>query len=105
MKFTLLDGVTVARVIADRGYAGQAVIALVIERGAEAGMPPPQRAKQARDDDRWWYRERHVVACFFNPLKHVRRVFSRFDNRARRYRGFVQCTRVLIWVRCNVNTT
>jgi len=100
----LLDGLTFERVIADRGYAGQAVIALVIQGGAAAVIPPHQRAKQPRDYDRWWYRERHLVECFFNKIKHVRRVFSRFDKLARRYLGFIYLTSVMIWLRCNVNT-
>jgi transposase len=95
----LVAGLTFERVIADRGYAGQAFIELVVERGAEAVIPPHPRAKQPREYDRWWERERHVVECFFNKINHVRRVFSRFDKLARRYLGFVQFTCVWIWLR------
>ncbi len=95
----LLDGLTFDRVIADRGYAGQAVLDVVLERGAEVVIPPHQRSKQPRDFDRWWYRERHLVECFFNKIKHFRRVFSRFEKLAHRYLGFVQFTSVLIWLR------
>lgn len=95
----LLDGLTFDRVIADRGYAGQPVIDLVVASGAEVVIPPHQRAKVQRDYDRWWYRERHLVECFFNKIKHFRRVFSRFDKLARRYLGFIQFTSVLIWLR------
>lgn len=95
----LLDGLTVDRVMADRGYAGQAVIDIVLASGAEVVIPPHQRAKEQRDYDRWWYRERHLVEWFFSKLKHVRRVFSRFDKLARRYLGFIQFTSVLIWLR------
>jgi len=50
----LLDGLTFERVIADRGYAGQPVINVVLARGAAVVIPPHQRAKQPRDYDRWW---------------------------------------------------
>ncbi len=96
---TLLEGLTFERVIADRGYAGQAVIDLVLARGAEPVIPPHPRAKAPRDYDRWWYRERHLVEWFINKIKHFRRVFSRFDKLAHRYLGFVQFTSVLIWLR------
>ena len=76
----LLEGLTCEWVIADRGYAAQAFIALVLERGAEPVIPPHPRAKEPRDDDRWWYRERHLVECFINKITHVRRVFSRFGQ-------------------------
>jgi transposase len=95
----LLDGLSFERVIADRGYAGQAVIDLVEASGAEVVIPPHQSAKQPRDYDRWWYRERHLVECFINKIKHFRRVFSRFDKLACRYLGFVQFTSALIWLR------
>jgi transposase len=95
----LLDGWTFDRVIADRGYAGQPVIDLVVASGAEVVIPPHQRANAQRDYDHWWYRERHLVECFFNKLKHFRRVFSRFDKLARRYLGFIHFTSVLIWLR------
>jgi transposase len=95
----LLAGLSFERVIGDRGYAGQEVIELVVETGAEAVIPPHQRAKEQREYDRHWYRERHLVECFINKLKHYRRVFSRFDKLAHRYLGFVQFTSVLIWLR------
>jgi transposase len=95
----LVAGLAFERVIADRGYAGQAFIDLVVGSGAEAVIPPHQRAKEQREYDRHWYRERHLVECFINKLKHYRRVFSRFDKLAHRYLGFVQFTSVLIWLR------
>ena len=95
----LVEDLVFDRVIADRGYAGQAVLDLVADQGAEAVIPPHQRAKAPREYDHWWYRERHLVECFINKITHFRRVFSRFDKLARRYLGFVQFTSVLIWLR------
>lgn len=95
----LLSGLTFERVIADRGYAGQAVIKLVVGNVAEVVIPPHPRTKQPRDFDGWWYGERHMMHCFFNKIKHFRRVFSRFDKLAHCYLGFVQLTSVLIWLR------
>jgi transposase len=76
----LLDGFTVERVIADRGYAAADLIAEVQERGSEAVIPPHQRAKLQRDYERGLYRERHLIECCINNLKHFRRLFSRFDK-------------------------
>jgi transposase len=95
----LLAGLSFERIIADRGYAGQTVVEMVVSSGAEAVIPPHQRAKDQRAYDRWWYRERHLVECFINKLKQYRRVFSRFDKLAHRYLGFIQFTSVLIWLR------
>jgi transposase len=95
----LLEGFTFERVIADRGYAAQTLIDLILQAQAEPVIPPHQRAKQPREYDIWLYRERHLVECFINKIKHFRRVFSRFDKLARRYLGFLHLTSVLIWLR------
>ena len=95
----LLDGLTFQRVIADRGYAGGAFIAYLHARDMEAVIPPHQRAKVQRAYDTWWYRERHLIECCFNKLKHFRRIFSRFDKRDCSYLGFVQFACALLWLR------
>jgi transposase len=95
----LLDGLVFEHVIADRGYAGQPFVDWVIEHGAEPVIPPHQRARTQREYDRWLYRERHLVECFINKIKHFRRVFSRFDKLAGRYLGFLHFVSVLIWLR------
>jgi len=95
----LIAGFNFDRVIADRGYAGQDFVDLVLERGAEPVIPPHQRANRQREYDTWWYRERHLVECFIGKIKHFRRVFSRFDKLASRYLGFLQFVSVLIWLR------
>ena len=44
-------------------------------------------------------KERHLVECFINKIKHYRRIFSRFEKLASRYLGFLQLTAVMIWLR------
>ena len=95
----LIEGFSFEYVLADRGYDGQAFIETVVRSGAQALIPSKKNAKQPRDYDRWRYRERHLVECFMNKIKHYRRVFSRFDKLARRYLGFVHLTSALIWLR------
>jgi transposase len=93
------EGFACDYVIADRGYAGQDFINFVLEQGAQPVIPPHQRSKQLRPYDTWLYRERHLVECFINKLKHFRRVFSRFDKLARRYLSFLYLACLLIWLR------
>ena len=95
----LLEGLQFARVIADRSYAGRTVVEVLEASGAEVVIPPHQSAKQPREYDHWWYRERHLVECFISKIKQFRRVFSLFDKLAHRYLGFVQFTSVLVWLR------
>ena len=95
----LLADFTCDYVIADRGYAAQSFLDTIVAAGAIPVIPPHQRRKQPGKYDTWLYRERHLVECFINKIKHYRRIFSRFDKLASRYLGFVQLVSTLIWLR------
>lgn len=95
----LVEQLDFQRLLADRGYASQDFVAWLLERGIEVVIPPHQCAKERRAYDTWVYRERHLVECFINKIKHFRRVFSRFDKLAKRYLGFLHLTSTLIWLR------
>jgi len=98
----LVDGLAFDRLIADKGYAAQDFYEWVIAQEMEPVIPPHPRAQgdnAKRPYDKWLYRERHLVECFINKIKHFRRVFSRFDKLAGRYLGFLQFVSSLIWLR------
>lgn len=99
---SLVDGLAFDRVIADRGYAAQDFYDWLVNQAMEPVIPPHQRAtgeKAHRPYDKWLYRERHLVECFINKLKHYRRIFSRFEKLAGRYLGFLHFVSSLIWLR------
>ncbi len=95
----LIAGLRFEHAIADRGYAAQSLIDAIEAQGAEAVIPPHPRAHTARPYDTWLYRERHLVECFFNKIKHFRRVFTRFDKLDVRFLAIVQFVCALIWLR------
>ena len=95
----LLADFTCDYVIADRGYAAQSFLDAIVAAGAIAVIPPHQRRKQPWNYEAWLYRERHLVECFINKIKHYRRIFTRFDKLASRYLGFVQLVSTLICLR------
>ena len=95
----LLEGFDFESLIADRGYAAEDFIDWLLERSIKAVVPPHQRAKILREYDKWLYRERHLVECFMNKIKHFRRVFSRFDKLDRSFLSFLHYIGVLIWLR------
>ncbi|RNB48883.1 transposase, partial [Brevibacillus agri] len=35
------------------------------------------------------YKERHLVECFFNKIKHFRRIATRYDKLAKSFLAFV----------------
>ena len=95
----LIAGLKFDCLLADRGYAAQQFYDEMVAQGMQPVIPPHQRSKTAHEYDRWLYRERHLVECFINKIKHFRRVFSRFDKLSIRYLGFVQFVSALIWLR------
>ena len=95
----LLEGYTCQYVIADRGYAAETLWDWIIQQGATPVIPPHQKSKHPHEYDTWLYRERHLVECFINKIKHFRHIFSRFDKLASRYLGFLHFVGALIWLR------
>ena len=95
----LLADLEFERVIADRSYDAADLLQIISEKGAAAVIPPRKNRKEQREYDKHLYKERHLVECFFNKIKHYRRIFSRFDKLDKRYFGFLSFTGVLIWLR------
>jgi len=89
----------VEHVIGDKGYDSAAFLQFILERGAVPVIPPRSNLKTPRDYDQYLYRERHLVECFINKVKHYRHIFSRFDKLASRYLGFLSFVGALIWLR------
>ena len=86
--------------IADKAYDADDFIRKIIdEYEAEAVIPPRSKRKENREYDAHLYKERHLVECFYNKIKHYRRIFSRFEKLANRYLGFLHFVGALIWLR------
>ncbi len=86
-------------VIVDRGYDSDAFIAFIEAGGTVAVIPPPDNRTEPREYDKEQYKERHLVECCINKLKHYRRVLSRFEKWASRYLAFLYFAATLIWLR------
>ena len=95
----LIAGYDFERLIADKSYDVAALLQIIAAAGAEAVIPPRANRKAQRDYDEHLYKERHVVECFINKIKHYRRIFSRFEKLAKRYLSFLSFASALIWLR------
>ena len=95
----LIDGYLFERLLADKSYDSDDILQLVAEKEAEAVIPPRANRSEQREYDKHWYKERHLVECFINKIKHYRRVFSRFEKLADRFLGFLNIVGALIWLR------
>jgi len=87
------------RLIADRGYDSDDLLHLLAEKEVEAVIPPRKNRTEPREYDKHLYKDRHLVECFMNKIKHYRRIFSRFEKLSKRYLGFLSFVGALIWLR------
>ena len=97
--YALITGYDGNHVLADKGYDADAFVEAIRAQGAQAVIPPRSNRLQPRHYDKELYKERHLVECFINKIKHYRHIFSRFDKLAIRYLSFLQFVGVLIWLR------
>ena len=95
----LIDDFEPRALIADKGYDSDALIEAVTTKGIEAVIPPKKNRIKPRAYDRHLYRERHLIECFINKIKHFRRIFSRFEKLSKNYLGFLSFVSALVWLR------
>jgi transposase len=62
-------------------------------------IPPKRNRTQPILYDEHLYKERHLVECFINKVKHFRRVATRYDKTATAFLGFVAFAAVMVWLR------
>ena len=85
----LIAGSQAAKVMADKGYDSDALIAEIEAHGAEAVIPPRGNRVEERSYDKEEYKNRNVVERFINVLKKCRRVATRYEKTARNFLGIV----------------
>ena len=85
--------------IGDKGYDSDALVQAIAARGMTAVIPPRSHRTEPRKVDWFIYKERHLIECFFNKIKHYRRIFARYEKTARNYMGMLRWVSALIWLR------
>ncbi len=87
----MLDRLEIAgsNIIGDKAYGSQNIRDYITAHDACYTIPPRINQQQPWEVDRHLYKERHLVECFFNKLKHFRRVAARYDKLASSFLAFV----------------
>nr|WP_228125242.1 transposase [Candidatus Methylospira mobilis] len=85
--------------VGDKGHDSDALDQAIVARDMKAVIPPRCNRNKVRECDWLIYKERHLIECFFNKIKHYRRIFSRFEKTARNYMAFLHFVSALIWLR------
>jgi transposase len=67
-------------VLGDKAFGTVEILTYIRTNGGMVVIPPKSNTSNPWDCDFHHYKERHVVECFFNKLKHFRRVATRYDK-------------------------
>ena len=94
----MVDGLIPGHVIADKAYDTNKFRAYLAFR-ANAVIPTLGSRTEPIPYDKHRYKERHLVECFINKIKHFRRVATRYDKTVASFLGFVTIAAFMIWVR------
>jgi transposase len=86
-------------VIADTAYDADHFRDAVTARGAQAVIPGTRSRARRIPLDKHLYRERHLVECCFNKLKHFRRVATRYEKTACAFIAMITVAAIALWLR------
>ncbi|MEV2287408.1 transposase [Paenibacillus larvae] len=84
--------------MADRGYDTDKIIALLEDKQACSVIPSRKHRTVQRGTDWWLFKERHLVECLFNKLKHNRRLATRYDKLSCTFVAFLKLASAMIWL-------
>lgn len=67
--------------VGDKGCDADTLVQAIRDRGMTPVIPSRGNRLEARECDWHVYKkERHLIECFFNKIKHYRRAFSRHEK-------------------------
>jgi transposase len=87
--------------LADRAYDTNAIRSLAKDRKSWANIPMKSNRKQTFSFSRWVYRQRNIVERFFNRIKQMRGLATRYDRRADNYLAAPKLAASRIWIASN----
>jgi transposase len=95
----LIDGLPAEWVLGDTAFDADHFRADIAAIDAQAVIPSnPSRALKL-PLDKHIYKERHLVECCFNKLKHFRRIATRYEKTARNFLAFITIAAIVLWLR------
>ncbi len=84
--------------LADKAYDTDAIRAETAERGGFANVPARTNRKRTFAFSPWLYRQRNLVKRFFNRIKQMRGLASRYDRRPDNFLAALKLAAVRIWI-------
>jgi transposase len=85
--------------LADKAYDTDAIRAETAERGGFANVPPRTIRKRSFAFSPWLYRQRNLVERFFNRIKQMRGLASRYDRRPDNFLAALKLAATRLWIK------
>ena len=95
----LIAGLPGQHILGDKAFDSDRFRAHVAQRNMVAVIPSNASRVRAIPYDTHLYKERHLVECFINKIKHFRRVATRYDKTIASYASFVAVAGCMLWMR------
>ena len=95
----LMDGLPAEILIADTAFDADTFRAHLAERDIIAVIPSNPARAQAIAYDPELYKERHLVECLINKIKHFRRIATRSDKTAQAFLSMIRIACMIVWLR------
>ena len=95
----LIADLQAQNIIGDKAFDSDRFRAHVAQRNMTAVIPSNANRSRAIPHDSDLYKERHLVECFINKIKHFRRVATRYDKTIASYASFVAVAACMVWMR------
>lgn len=95
----ILQGMPSKYFCADKAYDTNDIRAFLDEQKIEAVIPNQGRRIDLFEYDSHIYKERHLVECFFQKVKRLRRIAMRFEKQLAMFQGMFLIACILIWLK------
>lgn len=95
----LIDGIDPEAVLADKAYDADELIFNIADKNAKVAIPPKANRQIKREFDKSQYRNRNVIERFFARIKQFRRIATRYDKLASRFKSFFALVASIEWLK------
>jgi transposase len=94
----ILQGTFSKYFAADKAYDTDVIRAFLEKQKIEAVIPNQGRRIDLYEYDTDVYKERHLVECFFQKVKRLRRIAMRFEKKLAMFQGMFLIACILVWL-------
>ena len=84
-----------SNILADKAYGSLKIREYITFQKASYTIPPKSNAKEQWEYDKRLYIELHLIECFFNKIKHFRKLPTRYDKLATSFLTFIHCVQIV----------